>query len=370
MALSLIRNNLGNYFLDTADTQASSVTKKLPSEFEAYLGGQKTELVGGTTLGAQTQQILEREAPGQFNLEYDPETGQYKQKGEVTGVQTQQFKPITSLETGTSQAVQPQQTALEKVQSIISATPYKSGMPDIDVSQLAGMFNPQQMSTKQQLINTALNVGGDLATNYFLSKMGVGGSTIPGGAIPFTNTPLKGGAFGPSTEFMGTAATAGAIGYGVGKLMGEDSKTSTAMGAGAAIGTAVGGPIGGIVGGAIGKIIGCFLPDTLVQMSDGSEKRIIDIELKDNIAIGGRVFALGKFVVDNLFDYKGIKVSGDHLVNENGKWLKVKDSKFSKSLGNDEHIVYTLGADNRRMLINNILFTDFFDIEEQKALAA
>jgi len=152
--------------------------------------------------------------------------------------------------------------------------------------------------------------------------------------------------------------------------MGEDSKTSTAMGAGAAIGTAVGGPIGGIVGGAIGKIIGCFLPDTLVQMSDGSEKRIIDIELKDNIAIGGRVFALGKFVVDNLFDYKGIKVSGDHLVNENGKWLKVKDSKFSKSLGNDEHIVYTLGADNRRMLINNILFTDFFDIEEQKALAA
>ena len=242
-------------------------------------------------------------------------------------------------------------------------------MPDIDISQLAGMFNPQQMSTKQQLINTALSVGGDLATNYFLSKMGVGGSTIPGGAIPFT-TPLQGGAFGPSTGFMGTAGTAGAIGYGVGKLMGEDSKTSTAMGAGAAIGTAVGGPIGGIVGGAIGKIIGCFLPDTLVQMSDGSEKRIIDIELKDNIAIGGRVFALGKFVVDNLFDYKGIKVSGDHLVNENGKWLKVKDSKFSKSLGNDEHIVYTLGADNRRMLINNILFTDFFDIEEQKALAA
>ena len=260
MALSLIRNNLGNYFLDTADTQASSVTKKLPSEFEAYLGGQKTELVGGTTLGAQTQQILEREAPGQFNLEYDPETGQYKQKGEVTGVQTQQFKPITSLETGTSQAVQPQQTALEKVQSIISATPYKSGMPDIDVSQLAGMFSPQQMSTKQQLLNTVLSAGSDIATSYILDKMGIGGGGIPSGAI--SATALKGGAYPGTTYITPTqAGLGGAAAAAIGTLLAGGSakkaaKKGVTVGAGTAIGTAVGGPVGGVVGGIIGDAIG------------------------------------------------------------------------------------------------------------------
>jgi hypothetical protein len=31
---------------------------------------------------------------------------------------------------------------------------------------------------------------------------------------------------------------------------------------------------------------------------------------------GGKVFATGKFLVENLHDYKGIKVSGSHMVNE------------------------------------------------------
>lgn len=374
MAYSLIRNQFGNYVLNTEDTlKTSGASLPNPKEFEAYGGTQKTELVGGTTLGAQTQEILKREAPGQFNLEYDPATGQYKQKGEVAAVQTQQFKPITSLETGTSQAVQPQQTALEKAQSIISATPYKSGMPDIDVNQLATMFSPQQMSTKQQLLNTVLSTGQDIATSYILDKMGIGGGGIPGGAMSIT--PLKGGTY-PATSFTPTqAGVGGGIAAAAGTLLAGGSikdaaKTGVATGIGTAIGTSVGGPIGGVIGGAIGSIIGCFLPDTLITMADGSKKKIIDIELKDNIEIGGKVFATGKFLVNNLFDYKGIKVSGDHLVNESGKWLKVKNSKFAKSLGDDEHVVYTLGSENRRILINNILFTDYFDFEEQKAVAA
>ena len=45
-------------------------------------------------------------------------------------------------------------------------------------------------------------------------------------------------------------------------------------------------------------------------MTDGSKKKIIDIELKDNVAIGGFVFATGKFLVNDIYDYKNIKVSG------------------------------------------------------------
>ena len=113
---------------------------------------------------------------------------------------------------------------------------------------------------------------------------------------------------------------------------------------------------------------GCFLKGTLVTMSDGSKKEIQEIDLGDEVAIGGKVFATGKFLVNNLHDYKGIKVSGSHMVNENNKWVRVEDSEHGKLLGDEEHTVYVFGAENRRILINDILFTDYFEVNEQDKL--
>ena len=56
------------------------------------------------------------------------------------------------------------------------------------------------------------------------------------------------------------------------------------------------------------------------------------------------------------------------MVQEDGRWMRVKDSKFAKSLGSDEHIVYIFGSENRRLLINDILFTDYFELSEQEKL--
>ena len=189
---------------------------------------------------------------------------------------------------------------------------------------------------------------------------------------------MKGGATGnPLSGFMGTnvgqstvggVGTAGMAGYGVSKILGGDDKQNQAAGVGSAIGMAVGGPVGGVVGGVIGSVFGCFLPNTKVIMSDGTTKNIIDINLNSNIKIGGRVFAHAKFLITNLYDYKGVKVSGSHMVNEDNKWLRVEESKLAKSLGNKEHTVYTLGTDNRRILINNILFTDYFEVDEKEEL--
>ena len=103
-------------------------------------------------------------------------------------------------------------------------------------------------------------------------------------------------------------------------------------------------------------------------MADGSTKAVEQVDLGDNVAKGGKVFATGKFLVDNLHDYKGIKVSGSHTVKEDNKWIRVKDSKHGKPLGDDEHIVYVFGAENRRILINDILFTDYFEVNEQEKL--
>ena len=127
------------------------------------------------------------------------------------------------------------------------------------------------------------------------------------------------------------------------------------------------GPHGG--GGGGGGSSGCFLKGTQVTMADGSTKAIEQVDLGDNVAKGGKVFATGKFLVENLHDYKGIKVSGSHMVSEDGNWVRVEDSKHGKALGDDEHTVYVFGAENRRILINDILFTDYFEVNEQEKLS-
>jgi len=113
---------------------------------------------------------------------------------------------------------------------------------------------------------------------------------------------------------------------------------------------------------------GCFLKGTLITMADGTTKPVEQVDLGDEVAVGGKVFAVGRFLNTELYDYKGIKVSGSHMVNEDGNWMRVRDTKHGKSLGNDQNTVYVFGSENRRILINDILFTDYFEIEDQEQL--
>ena len=115
---------------------------------------------------------------------------------------------------------------------------------------------------------------------------------------------------------------------------------------------------------------GCFLAGTPVTMADGSTKPIEEVELEDNVAVGGYVFATGKFIINDLHDYKGIKVSGNHMVKEDGKWIRVYDSKHGKLIDQGNNIVYVFGCENRRIQINGMLFTDYFDGFAQEGLKA
>ena len=123
------------------------------------------------------------------------------------------------------------------------------------------------------------------------------------------------------------------------------------------------GPPGGGGGGG-----GCFIKGTLITMADGSTKPVEQVDLEDEVAVGGKVFAVGRFLNTELYDYKGIKVSGSHMVNEDGVWMRVRDTKHGKSLGDDKNTVYVFGSENRRILINKILFTDYFEVNEQDIL--
>ena len=126
------------------------------------------------------------------------------------------------------------------------------------------------------------------------------------------------------------------------------------------------GPHSGGGGGGGGG--GCFLKGTLITMLDGTKKPVEQVDLGNEVAVGGKVFAVGRFLNTELYDYKGIKVSGSHMVNEDGTWLRVRDTKHGKSLGDDLNTVYVFGSENRRILIDDILFTDYFEVSEQDQL--
>lgn len=113
---------------------------------------------------------------------------------------------------------------------------------------------------------------------------------------------------------------------------------------------------------------GCFIAGTMISMADGTLKPVEQVDIGDVVSVGGKVFATGKFLIDNLYDYNGIKVSGTHMVKEDGGWTRVEDSRLGVSLGDDEAIVYVFGNENRRIIINGTEFTDYFELSEQQEL--
>ena len=354
MVLQLIRNKDGNYeYKDAMETSAPNITS---SEFESYTGDTKTTLAGGTDLGTQTATLM-RETPGETELITDPVTGETRTQSKIqpVSIQQQQFAPPSAQDLVES--------PLQKAARLAQQFPMQQQTGPSPQEFLGQIQSMQDKALKADRINTLLRGGVDLGISYLRGPTPLNIQQTVTPLTSLTATPI-------GTSTLGGVGIAGAAGYGISRALGGDKKESTAAGAGAAIGTAVGGPVGGVVGGVIGKVIGCFLPNTLVSMSDGSKKKIIDIELKDNVAIGGFVFATGKFLVNDIYDYKGVKVSGSHLVNEKGNWLKVQDSKLAKLISTKDTVVYTLVTKNRRILINDILFTDYFDIDEQQKMAS
>ena len=359
MVLQLVKNAATDLYeyRDAAEQSSSPITSK---DFEAYEGDTKTTLAtGGTNLGTQTEKLI-RELPGTITTDVDPRTGEVTTKGRTQQVGIEQ-KSMANLESSSATSINP----FDKVQSIISQT-QMPGSTAADKDRIFKLIQNQQelQASAQKFDNITKTLDMGMRAYNMFSGKNLGTPPINQTVTPLTS--LTSMPVGQST--LGGVGAAGGIAYGLGTAFKVKPKERTGMTAGASIGMAVGGPVGGVVGGIIGGVLGCFLPNTEIAMADGSKKKIINIELKDNIKIGGNVFATAKFLITNLYDYKGVKVSGSHMVNENNKWIRVEDSDIAKSLGNDEHVVYTLGTQNRRIVINDILFTDYFEIDEKEEL--
>ena len=120
-----------------------------------------------------------------------------------------------------------------------------------------------------------------------------------------------------------------------------------------------GGGGGGSSGGGESGFGGfCFDPNTPIQMANGSNKKIKDIQLGDDTK-GGEVTGVFQFkATDEIHDYKGVTVAGSHYVKEDGKFIMVQDSPLSVKIDKIP-VVYSLDTTGRRIFIKNIEFADY-----------
>ena len=110
-----------------------------------------------------------------------------------------------------------------------------------------------------------------------------------------------------------------------------------------------------------GRQRSCFIEGTKIRMADDSLKNIEDIQLADFVGEGGVVYMINKSLASEIYDYKGVKITGRHAVLENGRWVRVEDSKYAIK---EEGIfpVYNLSNELHRIITD--CGTEFADYDE------
>jgi hypothetical protein len=119
-------------------------------------------------------------------------------------------------------------------------------------------------------------------------------------------------------------------------------------------------PLGALVG-----ISFCFHPDTIVKTQRG-EMKIRYVQPGDMIG-NSKITAKFDFLSnDLLYNYKGVLVSGDHIVLHEGKWMYVKDTGCSQEFQKMfmEPIICLNTSDNI-IQIGDIKFRDYEEVPDE-----
>jgi hypothetical protein len=122
-----------------------------------------------------------------------------------------------------------------------------------------------------------------------------------------------------------------------------------------------------------GRSSSCFVGSTLLKDLDGKEIKFEDLQpgimLKDNNLVMG---VSKHLAVDDLYYFKGTKVTGCHFVFSNGNFVQVKNAVGAEKIEYDvdEVYVYNIITSSGVVEINNELFSDWNDddlVEEHNA---
>ena len=122
--------------------------------------------------------------------------------------------------------------------------------------------------------------------------------------------------------------------------------------------------------GAITRSLGwlfCFGKGTELNLITGEKIKIENLELGMILKDSGTVTSLMKFKGDEveMFDYDGIKVSGEHPVLEDNEWKRIENSKYAKITEYNERYIYCLETSNHYIKINNTIYGDYIEIPDE-----
>lgn len=117
------------------------------------------------------------------------------------------------------------------------------------------------------------------------------------------------------------------------------------------------------VSNAISSIF-CFDGDTEILMEDGSYKKIKHIKLGDKVELGGLVTAIGQSASDEIYDYRGVKVSSGHALFEDGKWTRVSESKYGKEIKGDKRLVFPMSTEHHLIVTKGQIWADNLEVDD------
>lgn len=121
------------------------------------------------------------------------------------------------------------------------------------------------------------------------------------------------------------------------------------------------------MGSAGGMMGGCFPFGTKVDMENGTKAYIEDLKIGMKVLHGGEIVGLviGKAGFSTeWFDYEGVKVAGDHAVQKQGKWVRIKDADGSMKINKPELYKINLITANHLIHINGVMFADMQEVED------
>lgn len=180
---------------------------------------------------------------------------------------------------------------------------------------------------------------------------------MPGvGSRPMIDGGLIGGALGNSIGGFGrdpVGQVAGGLGSNVGAAIGQIA--IPIPGVGAALGSA----LGNVVGRGLSSVF-CFAAGTPVRMAEGSDRPIERLTPGDATA-GGAVRAVHVHpgIGQTIYRYGRVLITGGHAVLEDGRWVRVRDSRRAERLaGVVLPSVHNLVTSDHRILVDDHCFAD------------
>lgn len=125
------------------------------------------------------------------------------------------------------------------------------------------------------------------------------------------------------------------------------------------------------IGASLG-IVFCFDPATPVELTNGNNVRMDELQLGDALLGGDIVEGMLRVSGDGvrLYELHGVRVSGTHKVLHDGVWKYVRDHPEANLLDDGLPELCCLITDTHRVMLNGMLFTDFEEVGEPEQLRA